>query len=105
MDTQFRKGVLEPCVLALLRRRPRYGYELVQEIRKSLDITEGTVYPLLRRLKDEGYVETFLKESSEGPTRKYYTLTPRGKERLASLLGAWDVFSRSVDALLKEARR
>lgn len=105
MDTQFKKGVLEPCVLAILRRRPRYGYELVQEIRKSLDITEGTVYPLLRRLKEEGYVATYLKESTEGPTRKYYTLTPRGKQRLESLLSAWDTFTRSVNALLKEARR
>lgn len=105
MDTQFKKGALELCVLAILKRRARYGYELVQEIRKSLDITEGTVYPLLHRLKDDGYVETFLKESTEGPMRKYYSLTPRGKERLASLLGAWDTFTRGVNELLKEARR
>jgi Predicted transcriptional regulators len=79
MNTQFKKGVLELCVLVLLDKQDRYGYELVQKISERIDISEGSVYPLLRRLKKEGYFITYLKESSEGPPRKYYKLTDTGR--------------------------
>ena len=74
MNIQLKKGVLDLCVLSLLlKTHDRYGYELVAEISKCIEISEGTIYPLLRRLKNEGYVSTYLEESSEGPPRKYYT--------------------------------
>ena len=78
MNIQFKKGVLELCVLALLAKKNRYGYELVNEISKKIKISEGTIYPLLRRLKKEGYVTTYLEESREGAPRKYYELTEKG---------------------------
>ncbi|MBN1383850.1 MAG: PadR family transcriptional regulator, partial [Elusimicrobia bacterium] len=80
MNIQFKKGVLELCALALLAKKNRYGYELVNEISKNISISEGTIYPLLRRLKNDGYVTTYLEESSEGAARKYYQLTEAGKK-------------------------
>src|SRR5699024_3885055 len=66
VNIQFKKGVLEICVLALLDKQDRYGYELVQKISDQISISEGSVYPLLRRLTKEGYFTTYLQESSEG---------------------------------------
>ena len=78
MNPQFKKGVLELIVLECVRRRDRYGYELVEEVSRVIDVNEGTIYPLLKRLTNEHYFETYLRESSEGPPRKYYHLTARG---------------------------
>jgi len=72
LNIQFKKGVLELCVLSMLERKNCYGYELVNEISKNILISEGTIYPLLRRLKSEGFVTTYLEESTEGPSRKYH---------------------------------
>jgi PadR family transcriptional regulator PadR len=80
---QVRKGVLELCVLnALEGDGERYGYELVKSLvaMPGLGVTEGTIYPLLSRLRVQGFVTTRLEESSEGPARKYYALTPAGKQ-------------------------
>ena len=85
MDTQLKKGVLEIPVLSLLEKKDYYGYELVQKISNTIDISEGTLYPLLRRLKKEGYLKTYLKESNEGPPRKYYNLTSKGKEKIKQM--------------------
>ncbi len=100
MNTQFKKGVLELCVLQLLKTRDRYGYELVAGISRCVKISEGTIYPLLRRLKTEGYVSTYLKESSEGPPRKYYSLTRLGEETRAVQLAEWNAFSHGIDRIL-----
>ncbi|WP_025027994.1 PadR family transcriptional regulator [Caldalkalibacillus mannanilyticus] len=78
MNTQFKKGVLELCVLSILREQDHYGYNLVKEISSKFPVTEGTIYPLLRRLTAEEYVTTYLVESEQGPARKYYTLTEKG---------------------------
>jgi PadR family transcriptional regulator PadR len=102
MDIQFKKGVLELCVLTLLAKKNRYGYELVNEISKSISISEGTIYPLLRRLKNEGYVTTYLEESREGAPRKYYQLTEAGKEKEKELKEEWLTFVGKVGSLLKE---
>jgi PadR family transcriptional regulator, regulatory protein PadR len=100
MNIQFKKGVLEICVLSVLARKDCYGYELVGEISKRIDISEGTIYPLLRRLKDEGYVTTYLQESVEGPPRKYYRLTENGRNEEHALREEWMRFAASVNALL-----
>jgi PadR family transcriptional regulator PadR len=100
LNTQFKKGVLELCVVALLRGKDRYGYELVTEIAKAFDVSEGSIYPLLRRLLDEGYFETYLRESSEGPPRKYYRLTKSGMEFYEAQKAEWDEFIRGVDKIL-----
>lgn len=101
MNIQFKKGVLELCVLSLLSRRDHYGYELVNEISKNIAISEGTIYPLLKRLKDEGYFRTYLQESQEGPPRKYYTLTELGRSTLEALSSEWFAFVEGVNHIVK----
>ncbi len=78
---QVRKGVLELCILNALAEKERYGYELVKTLVAipGLGVTEGTVYPLLSRLRVQGYVSARLEESPEGPARKYYALTDEGR--------------------------
>lgn len=100
MNTQLKKGVLELCVLQLLLDKDRYGYELVAMIGESVAISEGTIYPLLRRLKNDGYVSTYLEESSEGPPRKYYRLTGQGEQMRAALLADWHAFTSGVNRIL-----
>ena len=78
MNAQLKKGVLELIVLESVRKQDMYGYELVEEVSKVVDVNEGTIYPLLKRLTNEKYFETYLRESTEGPPRKYYHLTAAG---------------------------
>ncbi|WP_459202435.1 PadR family transcriptional regulator [Methanococcus sp. CF] len=100
MDVQFKKGVLELCVLTLLDKRDYYGYELINEISKSISISEGTIYPLLRRLKADGLLTTYLMESSSGPPRKYYKITERGREIREIQAEEWIEFSKKVNKLI-----
>jgi len=102
MNVQFKKGVLELCVLVILCRKDFYGYELVQTISKNIDISEGTIYPLLRRLTREDYFNTYLKESEEGPPRKYYKMTEKGREYKKILLEEWNRFVDGVNNLIGE---
>lgn len=102
MDSQFKKGVLDMCVLALLKKKDHYGYELVNEISKNLDVSEGTIYPLLRRLKLDNLVTTYLKESKEGPSRKYYKLTKEGKEKFDQQKKDWKDFNKKVSSILEK---
>ncbi|MCT4542721.1 MAG: PadR family transcriptional regulator [Vallitalea sp.] len=102
MNIQFKKGVLELCVLSLLSKNDFYGYELVKKISNNISISEGTIYPLLRRLTKENYFETYLKESSEGPPRKYYTLTKKGYEAKEQLSMEWYDFVSRVNSIIEE---
>jgi PadR family transcriptional regulator PadR len=100
--TQMRRGVLPYCVLAMLREKEWYGFELVRAM-ASIDgmVTgEGTVYPLLARLRRQGLVETSWQESATGPPRRYYRLAPAGREALADFAGSWRQLRDSVDELL-----
>nr|WP_220040977.1 PadR family transcriptional regulator [Niallia circulans] len=90
------------CVLVLLDKKDRYGYELVQKISNQIEISEGSVYPLLRRLTKEEYFTTYLQESTEGPSRKYYKLTDKGRTYLYELIAEWNEFSNGVNQLIKE---
>ncbi len=101
MDTQFKKGVLELLVLLFASKKDRYGYELVEEISKVVNVNEGTIYPILKRLTNEGYFETYLKESTGGPSRKYYKLTVLGIKRKNILLDEWKKFEKSVNSFVK----
>lgn len=103
MNTQFKKGVLELIVLLSVHKKDRYGYELIIEVSKIVDINEGTIYPLLKRLTNEKYFETYLVESTEGPPRKYYKLTVLGKDRMMELKKIWLDFSTSVNQFIKES--
>ncbi len=102
MNTQFRKGVIEMCVLALIEGKDMYGYEIIQSIADYTEINEGTVYPILRRLTQEEYFVTYLRESSVGPARKYYHITERGKAYLNSLKSDWKEFSSMVNEILEK---
>ena len=102
MDTQFKKGVLELIVLFILNDKDKYGYELVEEVSSIVNVNDGTIYPILKRLTNEKYFETYLKESTEGPPRKYYHLTPLGVVRKKKLLSEWIKFESSVNKFLKE---
>lgn len=102
MTTQLRRGVLEYCVLALLQERPRYGFDLVRQLSEAdgLLTSEGTIYPLLARLRREGLVTTHWEESREGPARRYYAATTDGRDSLASFVPAWVRFRSGVDLML-----
>ncbi len=102
MNVQFKKGVLELCVLVLTAKQDRYGYELVASISEKFHISEGTVYPLLRRLTQEGFFTTYLAESQEGPPRKYYQLTNRGRQYMNDLILEWRIFNRGVNEIIEE---
>ena len=101
--SQLRRGVLEFCVLALLRDGERYSYELVRALgdADSLVTTEGTLYPLLGRLRREGVVDTTWRESPSGPPRRYYRLTPDGQAALGAFVTEWKRFRDSVDTVLR----
>lgn len=99
--TQLRRGVLEHCVLALLQDEERYGYDLVTELAEAgLLASEGTIYPLLSRLRKEELVLTSWQESPSGPPRRYYALTPQGRNALADFTRSWTDFTAAVDHIL-----
>lgn len=100
MNTQFNKGVIEMCVLALVSKKDRYGYELVEAISGHIEISEGTIYPILRRLTKEGYFETYLQESNEGPPRKYYKMSEKGREHTKEVIKRWQEFKHKVDEFI-----
>ena len=102
MNAQFKKGVLELIVLLSVTKRDMYGYELVSEVSRVVDVNEGTIYPLLKRLTNERYFETYLRESSEGPPRKYYHLTAAGIMHLEETRKEWQEFCQNVNEFLKE---
>jgi PadR family transcriptional regulator, regulatory protein PadR len=102
MNIQLKKGVLELCVLSMLTKKDCYGYELVNEISKNIMIAEGTIYPLLKRLKDESYLTTYLQESQEGPPRKYYRLTQLGVNTRNELIKEWVVLVEGVSNIVRK---
>ena len=102
MNTQFKKGVLELIVLLSINKKDMYGYELIMEVSKVVDVNDGTIYPLLKRLTNEKYADTYLVESTEGPSRKYYKITELGKSRLEELSSSWEIFEKSVNKFIKE---
>ena len=107
LATQLRKGVIEYCVLALLEEGPIYGGEVIQVLRRKgqLLVSEGTIYPLLSRLRSEGLVETEWRETATGPPRRYYRLTRTGQKAVAAFRDEWCRFRDSVDDVLRNGAR
>lgn len=99
--TQLRKGMLELCILNAIKGTSLYGYDIVRKLRniKGLVISEGTIYPILSRLKREGFVKTTIKESTEGPPRKYYELTVKGEKILSQMNTYWVDIKSGTDSL------
>jgi PadR family transcriptional regulator, regulatory protein PadR len=104
-SSQLLKGVLDMCLLAIIAEEPSYGYEMVNKLAsKGLDlVSEGTIYPVLSRLQKHGLVEGYLVESSGGPARKYYRLTPRGAESLGAWQEGWHELATGVENVLRGA--
>lgn len=102
MNTQYKKGVLELCVLALLKKHDCYGYEISECLSSHIDIADGTVYPILRKLKSAGLVSTYLQEESGGPPRKYYSLTKLGRETYINDRTEYLNFARTIETLLED---
>ena len=96
---QMRKGTLQYCVLALLSDEERYGFDLVRSLAETdgMVTSEGTIYPLLSRLRRDGLVETSWRESTSGPPRRYYRLTAGGRAALDAFKGEWGRFRDAVD--------
>ncbi len=103
MNTQFKKGVLELVVLLAISEKDKYGYQLVSEVGTMMDVNEGTIYPLLKRLVNDGYCETYLSQSAEGPARKYYRITAPGQTYLKVLAKEWLNFTHTVNGYIKES--
>ncbi|MDO4319042.1 MAG: PadR family transcriptional regulator [Bacteroidales bacterium] len=100
LKSQMRKGMLEFCVLLLLKRGPAYASEMIGGLKEArLIVVEGTLYPLLTRLKNDGLLSYEWQESTSGPPRKYYSLTPIGRQFLDQLTEAWNEISDSVNHL------
>jgi PadR family transcriptional regulator, regulatory protein PadR len=106
LATQLRKGVIEYCVLAMLREGSRYGGELVQLLRgkDGLLVSEGTIYPLLSRMRADGLVDTEWRETAGGSPRRYYRLTNAGRKAVADFSSEWVRFRTTVDGILEHSR-
>ena len=104
MSTQLKKGVLEMVVLSKIAEKDRYGYDIYQEINHNMAISESTIYPILRKLTTERLCETYLRESSEGPPRKYFRVSVRGEERLKDLKVDWQKFQKVVNLMIRSDR-
>jgi PadR family transcriptional regulator PadR len=101
--SQMRRGTLQYCVLALLAGEERYAFDLVRSLSDvdGMVTSEGTIYPLLSRLRRDGLVESFWRESAEGPPRRYYHLTDRGRAALTGFVHEWGRFRDAVDHFME----
>ena len=100
MDTQMKKGVLEMCILYQIKSGPVYGYEIMKFVRQVfVDVYEGSIYTILRRLHSMGYTATTKRESPSGPPRKYYEITESGKVYLDEMIKEWNNIVQAVSSL------
>jgi PadR family transcriptional regulator PadR len=100
LQIQLKKGVLEMCVLALLSKGDNYAYDIASRMAEAVGMGEGTIYPLMRRMQNDGLVSTYLQESGNGPPRKHYQLTKSGANALKSQASEWVVFETAVRKVL-----
>lgn len=100
IKSQMRKGILEYCILTIISRKEAYTSDILEALRQAdLLVVEGTLYPLLSRLKNNGLLAYRWQESTDGPPRKYFTLTDEGKELLAALNQEWGTISQAIDKI------
>ena len=100
LQIQLKKGVLEMCVLALLSRGDNYAYDIASRMAEAVGMGEGTIYPLMRRMQNDGLVTTYLQESGSGPPRKYYKITKTGALALKAQVQDWMAFEVAVKTIL-----
>ncbi len=101
MDAQLKKGVLDACVLAAISKRDSYGYQIVKDVSACVEISESTLYPILKRLETAGALKTYSVEHN-GRLRKYYRITTEGRQRIRDFVESWDEMVRIHD-YVKEA--
>lgn len=101
LDVQLKKGFLEVCVLASLRNKDLYGYKLIEDISKYIEISESTLYPILKRLESSGYLKTYTQEHNSR-LRKYYKITEEGKKRITDFLGSREKIMKIYDFIKGE---
>ena len=99
MTYQLAAPLLDACVLAIVNQEDAYGYTLTQKVKEIVDISESTLYPVLRRLQKEAYLTTYDKPF-QGRNRRYYQITEEGKKQLAFYRREWEDYKRKIDALL-----
>ncbi len=102
LSVQMKKGLLDLCALALLAKKEQYGYELTEKLVKSTASSPGTIYPILRKMKEAGLLTTKLSEDSGGPPRKYYYITNTGRTALQEATRDWIKLSNTVNKMLEE---
>lgn len=102
---QMRKGVLELCTLSILSEKPAYPSEILEKLKEAqLIVVEGTLYPLLTRLKNDGYLTYYWEESRQGPPRKYFRITEQGNAFLKELIASWDELTLSVNQIINQKK-
>ncbi|HPG42912.1 MAG TPA: PadR family transcriptional regulator [Acholeplasmataceae bacterium] len=102
MNPQFKRGIIELCVLSLLVEKDSYGYDIISQLSEHIDVSENTIYPILRRLTSDDYFKTYLVESNEGAPRKYYQMTEKGFIYYLSLREEWDAFIGGVYHIINQ---
>lgn len=101
MNTQFKKGILELCILKVIDNEDMYGFQIINHLSDILDVNENTIYPILRRLTKQELFTTYTKSSNIGANRKYYSITNLGKEKLIEYMDDWNSFLLNVNKILK----
>ena len=104
MDAQRKKGILDVCVLAVLKKGPSYGYRIIRDISRCIDISESTLYPILKRLEQNGSLRTYRREYN-GRIRKYYELTEAGQGKINVFLDEWEELLTMYRFIEEENRR
>ncbi len=100
MNTQFKKGIVELCVLSLIESKDMYGFEVIEILSKTIDVNENTVYPILRRLTAQDYFSTYYEPTTLGAPRKYYKITKAGKDIYEAYMTEWRDFLQGVNQIL-----
>ncbi len=101
----MRKGILEMCILSVISKRDAYASDIIAEMKDAkLLVVEGTLYPLLTRLKNDGHLSYRWEESKSGPPRKYYNITENGTKLLTDLFDSWDELSNSIQQIRKNQK-
>ncbi|HOO44184.1 MAG TPA: PadR family transcriptional regulator [Bacillota bacterium] len=106
MNAQFKKGIIEICVLKIMENEDLCGFDVIEKLSKEIPVNENTIYPLLRRLTLQGYFETYRVPSPVGAPKKYYKITEEGNDKLGEYLAEWKQFIKGVFKILEgdEAR-
>lgn len=102
MAFQLGSAMMDACVLAVVMREDTYGYRLTQEVKQIMDVSESTLYPVLRRLQKDGYLTTY-DRPFQGRNRRYYSVTPQGREQFLEFYSQWKHFRGKIDEIMEQA--